>query len=85
LAVEAEAAALMNLVRRPPEAPILSVAAAAPAAELLTDPRLRVELIPEISVEDLEGLAPIASDRALGAAAEAEGAVSEALSFSIAI
>ena len=85
LAVVVAAAELTNLARRLRKAVILLAAAAARAADLLTEPRPRVELIPEISAEDLEGAAPIPSDQALGAAAAVEGAVSGALSLSIAI
>ena len=85
LAVAAEAEELTNLVQRLPTAAILLAAAEVQVADPLMVPMPRVELILEISVEDLGELAPIPTDRALAAEAEVEAAASEALSLWIAI
>jgi hypothetical protein len=85
LAVAAAEEESTNLGLRLPTAAILLAAAAVRVADLLMAPLPRAELISEISAEELEGLAPIPSERASGAAAAAVGAVSGALSLSIAI
>jgi hypothetical protein len=85
LAVAAAEEESTNLGLRLPTAAILLAAAAARVADLLMAPLPRAELISEISAEELEGLAPILSERASGAAAVAAGAVLGALSLSIAI
>ena len=85
LAVVAAAVASTNLVRRLRQGAILLAAVAAAAVDLLTAPMPQADLIQEISVEDLEELAPIASDRVLVAEVVVAEAVLEALSLWIAI
>jgi hypothetical protein len=74
-----------NLVSRLPTAAILLAAAAARVADPLMAPQLPVEVTWEISAAAPAESAPIPMDRASAAAAEVEGAVSEALSSWIAI
>ena len=85
LAVAEVEAEPINRGRRLQMEAILSAVGAAVGAGPPMAPRLWVDWIQEISVEDLEGLAPQALTLALGAEAEVEEAVSEARSLLIAI
>ncbi len=81
LAVEAAEVELIYQVRRLRQVAILLVE----AAEVGVDPQMasmpRVDLIQEISVEDLGALAIVVSDQALEAGVEAVEAVLEVLSL----